>query len=149
MDVPALADDVGFLLSRTSGLTVRAANSALAGYGLRVRQYSALSLAAGSPTGLSQREMADVLGLDPSQVVLLVDDLVDAGLVLRGPCPNDRRARLVTATAKGRQVHAGAARDAGDQVRQRLAALTDSEHATLRDLLARVVRSADAEQPGR
>ena len=38
MNVGPLADDVGFLLSRTSGLVVRAANAALAVHGLRVRQ---------------------------------------------------------------------------------------------------------------
>ncbi|GAA5176098.1 MarR family transcriptional regulator [Pseudonocardia eucalypti] len=149
MDLPALTDDVGYLLSRTSGITARAANTALAGYGLRVRQYSVLSLAADAPDGLSQRELAGVLGLDPSQVVLLVDELADAGLVLRRPCPGDRRARLVVATDEGRRVLGGARRQAHDGVRHQLRALSDREQETLRDLLARVVRSAGGVSVGR
>jgi DNA-binding MarR family transcriptional regulator len=145
MDLPELADNVGFLLSRTSGITARAANAALAEHGLRVRQYSVLCLAADTPDGLTQRELAGVLGLDPSQVVLLVDELVAAGLVERRPSPTDRRARLVVATATGRHVRGRAARDADGQVRHQLRALSDSEQRTLRDLLARVVRSAGAE----
>jgi len=145
MELPTLADNVGFLLSRTSGLTARTANAALAEYGLRVRQYSVLYLAVDAPDGLSQRELAGVLGLDPSQVVLLVDELAAAGLVERRPSPTDRRTRLVVATATGRQVRGRAARDANSQVRHRLRALSDSEQDTLRDLLARVVRSADAD----
>lgn len=143
MDLPVLTDDVGYLLSRTSGITARAANAALAGYGLRVRQYSVLSLAADAPDGLSQRELAGVLGLDPSQVVLLVDELADAGLVRRRPCPGDRRARLVVATDPGRRVLGGARRQAHDGVRHQLRALSDSEQETLRALLARVVQSTN------
>lgn len=145
MDLPVLTDDVGYLLSRTSGITARAANAALAGYGLRVRQYSVLSLAADAPGGLSQRELAKVLGLDPSQVVLLVDELADAGLVERRPCPGDRRARLVVATDSGRRVLGGARRQAHHGVRQQLRALSDGEQETLRELLARVVRSAEGD----
>ena len=59
-----LADDLGFLLSRASGQIVRATNAALAEHGLRVRQYSVLALACESADGLSQRELATVLGLD-------------------------------------------------------------------------------------
>ena len=40
-----LTDDLGYLLARTSGLVMRATNAALAGEGLRVRQYAVLVLA--------------------------------------------------------------------------------------------------------
>ena len=76
----ALTDDVGFLLTRASGLAVRATNAALADVGLRVRQYSVLVLADDAQDGISQRDLAEVLGLDPSQVVALVDELAAAGL---------------------------------------------------------------------
>src|SRR5689334_10970305 len=64
----ALNDDVGFLLTRASGLVVRATNAALADVGLRVRQYSVLALADDTADGISQRDLAEALGLDPSQV---------------------------------------------------------------------------------
>ena len=135
----ALSDDLGFLLSRGSGLVVRASNEALAGVGLRVRQYSVLLLACETEAGMSQRGLARVLGLDPSQVVQLVDELVEAGLVERRPAPADRRTRLVVATAAGRRLRADAAALAEDSVQVATAALSDAERQTLRSLLARVV----------
>ncbi|GAA4316157.1 hypothetical protein GCM10023162_22650 [Klenkia terrae] len=98
-----LTDDLGFLLSRASGAVVRATNAALTSHGLRVRQYSVLVLACDAADGVTQRELADVLGLDPSQVVLLVDELAGAGLVERRPSEADRRTRLVVATDAGRR----------------------------------------------
>ncbi|MCW2535157.1 MAG: Transcriptional regulator, MarR family [Modestobacter sp.] len=138
-DATALTDDVGFLLSRASGLVVRASNASLAGHGLRVRSYSVLLLAGDTEEGVSQREMADVLGLDPSQVVLLVDELAAAGLVERRPSPVDRRTRLVTATDAGRAVRARAGVDVDATMTRQLAELTAGEQHLLRELLTRLV----------
>jgi DNA-binding MarR family transcriptional regulator len=141
---PRLVDDVGFLLSRASGLAVRTTNIALEPYGLRVRQYAAL-VAAGESTGCSQREIAELLGLDPSQVVALVDELEGMGLVERLPDPRDRRARLVTTTSRGRRV----AREAGQAVElaqdQLLDGMTVSDRRQLQELLRRVSGLADAD----
>lgn len=134
-----LADDIGFLLSRASGLVVRATNDALAEVDLRVRSYSVLALACDREGGTSQRDLAAGLGLDPSQVVALVDDLARRGLVQRTPSPGDRRTKLVTATGQGRRVRDRAAALAGTGGQRRLGRLTADEQATLRDLLARVV----------
>ncbi|WP_019810009.1 MarR family winged helix-turn-helix transcriptional regulator [Saccharomonospora halophila] len=145
MNFPELTDDVGFLLSRASGLAVRGANAALGEYGLRVRQYSVLALAVRAPDGISQRELADTLGLDPSQVVLLVDELVGAGLVERRPAPSDRRTRLVVATGEGERVRHRAGERVWADTRHRLRALSDAEQDTLRELLARIVDTADSD----
>jgi DNA-binding MarR family transcriptional regulator len=140
-DTAELTDDLGFLLSRASGLLVRTTNAALAGHGLRVRSYSVLLLAADSGDGVSQRELADVLGLDPSQIVLLVDELAAAGLVERQPSPVDRRTKLVVATEAGRAARADAGLDVdAAQIRQ-LAELTAGEQHLLRELLGRLVAS--------
>jgi DNA-binding MarR family transcriptional regulator len=139
MDRGALTDDVGFLLSRASGLVVRASNAALAGHGLRVRPYSVLLLACDAEEGMSQRELADVLGLDPSQVVLLVDELTGAGLVERRVSGTDRRTKLVTATAAGRAVREAAARDVDGALAAQLGDLSADERAQLQELLTRLV----------
>jgi DNA-binding MarR family transcriptional regulator len=139
MDRGALTDDVGFLLSRASGLVVRASNAALAGHGLRVRPYSVLLLACDAEEGMSQRELADVLGLDPSQVVLLVDELTGAGLVERRVSGTDRRTKLVTATAAGRAVREAAARDVDGALAAQLGDLSADERGQLQELLTRLV----------
>jgi MarR family transcriptional regulator, organic hydroperoxide resistance regulator len=141
-----LTDGVGFLLARASGLFARAGNAALVPFGLRVRSYSVFLLACESPEGLSQRDLAGVLGLDPSQVVLLVDDLAAAGLVERRPSPSDRRTKLVAATEAGRALRADAVAAVAAAEDEQLAALSAAERRTLRDLLLRVV--GDAVDPG-
>jgi MarR family transcriptional regulator, organic hydroperoxide resistance regulator len=147
MDGTTLTDDVGFLLSRASGLLVRATNAALAAHGLRVRSYSALLLACDSADGMSQRDLAGALGLDPSQVVLLVDELTDAGLVERRPSESDRRTKLVVATAAGRVVREGAAQATAEAHAGQLGVLTDEEQDRLRDLLGRLVAGRSAAVP--
>jgi DNA-binding MarR family transcriptional regulator len=133
-----LADDLGFLLSRASGQVVRATNAALAPHGLRVRQYSVLVLACEAADGLSQRELAAVLGLDPSQVVLLVDELVAAGLVERQAPEADRRTRLVVPTTEGRRVREAAGLAADASVELPLGLLGEAERDRLRDMLTRI-----------
>ncbi|WP_110590165.1 MarR family winged helix-turn-helix transcriptional regulator [Microbacterium suaedae] len=102
-----LAQNVSFLLTRASVVAAQRDNRALAPLGLKVRSYSVLCLALDDepPT---QREIAEFLRLDPSQVVALVDDLEDRGLVVRETDPRDRRAKVVAATAEGRSLCAEA-----------------------------------------
>jgi MarR family transcriptional regulator, organic hydroperoxide resistance regulator len=139
MDSGSLTDDVGYLLSRASGTLVRATNAALAVHGLRVRSYSALLLACDSGDGMSQRDLAGALGLDPSQVVLLVDELTEAGLVERRPSESDRRTKLVRATRAGHAVRQRAGAAVTEAHRDELRGLTAEEQGLLRGLLGRLV----------
>ena len=139
MDSAALTDDVGFLLTRASGSLVRATNAALTVHGLRVRSYSALLLACDSTDGISQRDLAEVLGLDPSQVVLLVDELTESGLVERRPSDTDRRTKLVCATGAGQAVRRQAGRAVGEAHETQLAPLSAGERDQLRGLLVRLL----------
>jgi DNA-binding MarR family transcriptional regulator len=133
----ALTDDISFLLARANALSLAAGNAALAPHGLRARSYSVLELAAGAarPT---QRDLADFLRLDPSQVVALVDELQGQGLVARESDPADRRTKVVVATPLGRKVCA-AARAAATAAEQALhAGISGSERELLVDLLRRL-----------
>ncbi|GAA1701574.1 MarR family transcriptional regulator [Microbacterium sediminicola] len=104
----ALDADVNFLLARANAMSMSAANRALAPLELKVRSYSVLALAcAAAPP--SQREIAEYLRLDPSQVVALVDDLQKRGLVERRADPSDRRTNVVGATPTGVELRAEAA----------------------------------------
>jgi DNA-binding MarR family transcriptional regulator len=107
-----LAQDLGFLLSRASGVFAKTASQALAPLGLRVRSYCVLAFAGEVKTGVTQRRLAELMGLDPSQVVALVDELESSDLVKRDTDPNDRRSKLVSATAKGNRVR----RDGGRRI---------------------------------
>lgn len=139
----ALADDLGFLLARASAVSQGVGNAALAAHGLKVRSYSVLALAVtgGRP---SQRELAAFLRLDPSQVVALIDELEDRGLVTREPDPRDRRANVVAATLAGRSLYRRAEADVERTERQANSGLSGTDRATLARLL-RVIAFSDGE----
>jgi len=86
---------------------------------------------------MSMGELAAMLGTDPPNMTGIVDDLEAQGLVRRRPHPTDRRAKLVEATRKGKDM----ARRA-DAILSRppaeLGALGPDELDELRRILARV-----------
>ena len=53
---------------------------------------------------MSMGELAAVLGIDPPNATTLVDELEAQGLVRRRPHPTDRRAKVVEATRKGKEL---------------------------------------------
>ncbi|MGI5219651.1 MarR family winged helix-turn-helix transcriptional regulator [Nocardia sp. CA-290969] len=99
-----LMDDLGFLLSRAGGLVAGAVNKALVPIGLKVRPYSVLVLAGENPAGVNQRAVALTMGLDPSQIVALVDELEGRGLVERIADRADRRNKLIVTTEAGNRL---------------------------------------------
>lgn len=137
LDGAAFRDAPSFLLARANAISVTRGNAALAPYGLRVRSYAVLELAASSarPT---QRELASFLRLDPSQVVSLVDDLESQGLVVRATDPDDRRSKVVEATPLGEERVAEARRAIADADARVFASLSDEERDALTVLLRRV-----------
>ena len=129
-----LGGDLNFLLARANALTLAAANAALGKHGLKARSYAVLALAADDarPT---QRELAEFLRLDPSQVVALVDELERRALVERRTDPADRRANVLVATDAGRALFARARESAHAVELGLLAAVTPEDHKRLARLL--------------
>ncbi|HEY5852645.1 MAG TPA: MarR family transcriptional regulator [Aldersonia sp.] len=134
-----LEDDLGFLLTRASAVLVKATNEALAPLGLKVRGYSVLALVCDEPDGVTQRRLADDVGLDPSQIVALVDDLEGRGLVVRTPDPNDRRNKLIVATDDGRDLYEQGRRRSAETAARHLATFRAEELDTMRTILTRMV----------
>ena len=123
-------------------MTLAAGNAALRDFDLRVRSYSVLALACDAD-GRSQRELAAVLRLDPSQVVALVDDLQQRGLIEREVHPADRRTNVIVATTDGRELYE-AAEAAVRAAEQTLHASIPAED---RAVLIRILRSAAFAEP--
>lgn len=132
-----LLDDLSFLLARANALSLAAGNAALSAHGLRVRSFSVLALVAGAARP-SQRELAELLRLDPSQVVALVDELQTRGLVVREPDPRDRRANVVVATPAGRMLHAAASASASAAEHELHEDLSAADRILLTDVLRRM-----------
>jgi DNA-binding MarR family transcriptional regulator len=53
---------------------------------------------------MSMGKLAAALGIDPPNATVVVDDLESLGLVRRRPHPTDRRAKVVEATRKGKEM---------------------------------------------
>jgi DNA-binding MarR family transcriptional regulator len=49
-------------------------------------------------------ELAALLGIDPPYMTIIVDEFESLGLVERHPHPTDRRAKLVVATRRGKEM---------------------------------------------
>jgi DNA-binding MarR family transcriptional regulator len=95
--------------------------------------------------GAIQQEIGAAMGIDPSTMVALVDQLEGAGLAKRRPRPEDRRAREVVITPKGRRMLERGrtlARQVEDDVLQGLAA---KERSQLLKLLRQALSSAPSQ----
>jgi DNA-binding MarR family transcriptional regulator len=101
----------------------------------------------GESVGVSQRRLADELGLTPGTVSVRIDRLVEDGLVSREPDPDARRNVLVALTPRGRElfervVPAHLANEA-----RLLSALSESEQKLLADLLRKLLVEFEGSVP--
>jgi DNA-binding MarR family transcriptional regulator len=101
----------------------------------------------GESVGVSQRRLADELGLTPGTVSVRIDRLLEDGLVSRESDPDARRNVLVALTPKGRElfervVPAHLANEA-----RLLSALSESEQKLLADLLRKLLVEFEGSVP--
>ncbi len=136
-------ENIGLLLALSSGRAVAAAREALRSFDLNARSYSLLEQLVLSD-GVSQRELANALALDPSQIVALVDTLEGRGLAERRPHPADRRQKSVVATPAGEELYAQTRRIVDRSLDELLADLGPDERTVLADLLHRIARPASS-----
>ena len=90
-----------------------------------------------------QHALADAFCMDANNVVLLLNELEELGYATRMRDPDDRRRHLVHITPAGRTALARSERAQGEIENEVLGALEPDERATLRQLLARALRSVE------
>ena len=96
----------------------------------------------GARRGATQRELGSAMGIDPSTMVALIDELEAAGLAKRRPHPTDRRAREVVITPKGRRLLERGRQMALQVEDEVLGGLNAAERRQLLRLLRRALDSA-------
>jgi DNA-binding MarR family transcriptional regulator len=138
--VPA-EEGCGLLLSRLA----RAANSSLAAalddLGLRSVHFAILHrLADGGPT--TQAELASALRMHAPNLVRVLDEMEEAGLIGRERDPDDRRRQIIVLERRGAAMLRKAEEAAARTESELLAALSPAERAQLRSLLGRVAAHA-------
>ncbi len=72
-------------------------------FGLRRTTFSCLSLIVDNP-GLRQNQLGEALAIERPNLVKIVDDLSNAGLIKRETSKSDRRAYALSATEKGKEL---------------------------------------------
>ena len=97
--------------------------------------------------GAIQQQIGSAMGIDPSTMVSLVDQLERAGLAKRRPLPQDRRAREILITPKGwRALKRG--RELAEEVENDvLQGLSHAERRQLGALLRKAFLSAPPQPP--
>ena len=79
----------------------------LAAHGVSMWGYAVLTTLDDDPVR-TQAALAESIGADKTRIIGTLDELQEAGLISRTPDPEDRRARLLAITAKGRRVRRAA-----------------------------------------
>lgn len=93
--------------------------------------------------GMSQQQLATLLGLHASRLVALVDELESRGLAERRESPDDRRTHALVLTDEGKKALSAALRIGTKHQDALCAALSDDEREQLGRLLEKI-----AEQQG-
>ena len=91
-------------LVELAGLTNRQLASMLQELGLTESEGGTLWALADAAAPVPMREIARLLGCDPSNVTVISDKLEAAGMIERRPHPRDARARVLTLTDEGREL---------------------------------------------
>jgi DNA-binding MarR family transcriptional regulator len=130
-------EDLGALFARVTRRLIDAERPLLAELGLSMWGYIALSHLAHAPAE-TQLALAQAISYDKTRLIGLLDELEADGLITRTPDPTDRRARIVSLTAAGRDRHRAARRAIGKMEDDVLADISAGERTRLRRTLSRL-----------
>ena len=96
----ALRRHVGYNMKRAFHMIQLDLNATLAPFGLRMVTFSALAVILDNP-GLRQSQLAGLLAIERPNLVVILDELEQAGLIARARAVDDRRAYALSPTPEG------------------------------------------------
>jgi DNA-binding MarR family transcriptional regulator len=131
----------GYLLGKVGAVAKQRWTATLAQTGVSPNQF--LVLMALAETGpVCQQFLAGVIGIDPRNIVPILDSLEARGLVSRETDPADRRRRLIELTGAGRRVVADLSALGTQTESELLAPLPPADQESLRRILRTVLDAA-------
>ncbi len=136
-DRPEITVQPGYLLYKAGVLSQQAFDDALDAVDLTPRQFLVLAFIDADP--LSQQDLARRMGLDPTLIGQIVDELEERDLARRDRDPADRRRYVLGLTATGRRRLGKATSLAREAEADLLGPLSAAERRALGDLVLRVV----------
>lgn len=128
---------VAFLLAQVGAHAAEKFGERLARFQLTPADSGILGVLRRSPD-ISQRELSTRLGLHPSRLVAMLDELQNRGLVERQQSVDDRRQNAVRLTDKGKETIFEIGRIAREHREKICASLSVSEQEQLAELLRRI-----------
>src|SRR3954451_2462617 len=134
----SLGDQVGYLLSKAHLRVHNRANEALEPLDLTVKHYGLLTLLVHEGP-VSQGRLGEVMKIDRTTMVALIDDLERAGHVDRTRNPEDRRAYALAATASGKRLQRRAATLMKQVYAETLSPLSAAERSELQRMLRAII----------
>jgi DNA-binding MarR family transcriptional regulator len=137
VELGVLEDLVGYHLRRASSVFAADFARALAGTEMRQVLFGVLSVVAANP-GINQGAAGRVLGIQRANMVSLINQLVDQGLVERCAVDGDRRAFALRLTDTGEATLTKSLARIRKHEGELLADLHPEERATLVRLLGRI-----------
>jgi len=124
-----MSGDLGWLLAQTShGLAVEQ-TARMESLGIAPRGFCVLKSALDGE--YTQGEIGQMIGVDKTTMVVTLDQLEEAGLAERTPSKTDRRARVISVTAKGKKKVAEAERVTTALYEEVLAELSEDQRDVL------------------
>ena len=145
LEVAEFAGQLFFRLWRASHTRIA---DALESIGLTPALFGLLNVL-GARQGAIQQELGLAMGIDRSTMVVLIDELEAKGLAKRRPCPEDRRAREVAITPKGRRLLERGRQMATQVEGEVLQGLNPAERRQLLKLLRHALDTAPPQSPWR
>jgi DNA-binding MarR family transcriptional regulator len=128
---------LAFLLSQVGAHSSSRFGERLEPVGLKPA-YAGILRVINEADGLTQQALGEALGVFPSRLVALIDELEARGLVERRSRPADRRSYALYLTKRGQEVLRLIEQIGLEHQEALCACLTESERATLTKLLARI-----------
>ena len=114
VDTRYLESLIGYNARRTALTVIGVFLERMAPYGLRPVDFSTLSLITHNP-GITARQLCHSLGIQPPNMVGMVNGFEQRGLIERRPHPSDRRAQGLHLTQQGKRLVRQAERTARDR----------------------------------
>ncbi|MBB6405319.1 MarR family winged helix-turn-helix transcriptional regulator [Arthrobacter sp. AZCC_0090] len=135
---PSAADkQLGFLLARHGRIMNTRLRQALDSSGLSPR-HAVLLCRLDDSGPISQQGLIEILSIDASALVAVLNDLESGGLAERHRDPADRRRHIVEITAEGKRAVASIEVAVGDVEREAFAGFSADELQQLHGLLSRI-----------
>jgi DNA-binding MarR family transcriptional regulator len=137
-DVYAVDDNLGYLVNRAARLLAQLFARRLRRHGVALAQWAIL-LFLYAKDGRTQRELSQVVAIEPPTVARTIDRMVRDGLVRRQPHPTDGRATRILLTPRALALRTELVAESMAANRHAARVLRPEELDTLKTLLRRLI----------